>query len=1070
VSFGGDCDAEGQVAVQDDQSKSCTITNSKLPKLKVIKEIEGGDGSTFDISVGATKALDDAEDGASDERSYSPGTYSVTETFGDGSPIGADWTVVFSGDCDEIGSVSLAYGDAKSCTITNKRKPKLTVVKVIEGGNGASFDLAVNGSTVLDDVGGSGGQVTNTYPVDTAYSVSETLGNGDPVDPAVWETSESGDCSGTLAAGDAKTCTITNKRKPKLTVVKVIEGGNGASFDLAVNGSTVLDDVGGSGGQVTNTYPVGTAYSVSETLGDGDPIDPAVWETSESADCSGTLAAGDEKTCTITNKRKPKLTVVKRIVGGDGSSFDISVGGTKVLDDAGDGASDTRTYEPGSYAVTETLGNGDPVPSGWSTGYSSDCSQGSVMLAYGDDKICTITNSKLPILIVIKNVVGGIKSPSDFQISVSGNGPSPSGFSGSSDGTVVTLGPGAYDVSEVEDPHYAALYSPDCEDGTIDYGESKTCTITNTRKPSGITIEKVASPTAVSEPGAQVTFTFTVNNTSPVDTVTITELTDSVYGDLFARGDCDELEGLQLAPADGAAGGPDEATCSFTAVVSGNAGDAHHNVATVEGRDEDNRPVTDSDSADVDITDVAPSIKVTKIADPETLPEPGGPVEFTVEVENTSVSTDPVTITSLVDDPDGAGPAEPIDLDGRGSCDVPQTIQPGETYTCTFTRTVTGNAGDAKTDVVTASGHDDDGHEVSDDDDATVTLTDVPSSLALEKSANPTSVQAPGGDVTFTVVVRNTSAVDAVTVDTLVDNVYGDLDGKGDCGTLIGKVLQPDDHGAGGPDEATCSFTGAVAGAGGSSHTDVVTVTGHDDDGAELTAHDDATVTITPLIDLFVTKNDLPDPVQLNGQLTYTIVVGNNGPDAATQVTLADPLPVGTSFVSVSTTQGSCTGGAVITCNLGTIPKGGTVTITLVVTARQSGVITNTVTVVGKEPESNTANNQATATTRVPAPVVRRPAAVVCDRFTVTPKSLTVGKRTTIVVRVTAAGRPAKGRRVVVKGAGIHKTARTNGRGVARIVVRPRRPGIVTITVPQKIACGAKRIGVVGAFQPPVTG
>ncbi|HEU6445091.1 MAG TPA: DUF11 domain-containing protein, partial [Gaiellaceae bacterium] len=207
-----------------------------------------------------------------------------------------------------------------------------------------------------------------------------------------------------------------------------------------------------------------------------------------------------------------------------------------------------------------------------------------------------------------------------------------------------------------------------------------------------------------------------------------------------------------------------------------------------------------------------------------------------------------------------------------------------------------------------------------------------------------------------------------------------------------------------------------------------------------------------------------------NGQLTYTIVVGNNGPDAATQVTLADPLPVGTTFVSVSTTQGSCTGGAVITCNLGTIPKGGTVTITLVVTARQSGVITNTVTVVGKEPESNTANNQATATTRVPAPVVRRPAAVVCDRFTVTPKSLTVGKRTTIVVRVTAAGKPAKGRRVVVKGAGIHKTARTNGRGVARIVVRPRRPGIVTITVPQKIACGAKRIGVVGAFQPPVTG
>ncbi|HEU6444807.1 MAG TPA: hypothetical protein VFL61_07120, partial [Gaiellaceae bacterium] len=191
VSFSGDCAANGEVSVQNDESKSCTITNSKRPKLKVVKKIEGGDGSTFDIFVGATQVLDDAEDGASNERAYAPGLYSVTENFGDGSSIGSDWTVVFSGDCDQNGSVSLAYGDAKTCTITNKRKPKLTVVKVIEGGNGASFDLKVNDSTVLDDVGGSGGQVTNTYPVDTAYSVSETLGNGDPVDPAVWETSES---------------------------------------------------------------------------------------------------------------------------------------------------------------------------------------------------------------------------------------------------------------------------------------------------------------------------------------------------------------------------------------------------------------------------------------------------------------------------------------------------------------------------------------------------------------------------------------------------------------------------------------------------------------------------------------------------------------------------------------------------------------------------------------------------------------------------------------------------------------------------------------------------------------
>ena len=102
---------------------------------------------------------------------------------------------------------------------------------------------------------------------------------------------------------------------------------------------------------------------------------------------------------------------MKRIIGGDGSSFDISVGATKVIDDGGDATAHTGVYDPGSYPITETLGNGDPIPAGWSTGFSGDCPQGIVTLDYGDDKTCTITNSKLPILTVIKNVVGGIKAP-----------------------------------------------------------------------------------------------------------------------------------------------------------------------------------------------------------------------------------------------------------------------------------------------------------------------------------------------------------------------------------------------------------------------------------------------------------------------------------------------------------------------------------------------------------------------------------------------------------------------------------------------------------------------------------
>ena len=104
---------------------------------------------------------------------------------------------------------------------------------------------------------------------------------------------------------------------------------------------------------------------------------------------------------------------------------------------------------------------------------------------------------------------------------------------------------------------------------------------------------------------------------------------------------------------------------------------------------------------------------MTKSATPTSLPEPGGNATFDVTIKNTS-AVDSVTITSLSDDVYG-------NLDGKGSCDAPQTIAAGGSYSCSFSGAVSGNAGSSHTDVVTASGTDDDGNPVSDQDDATVT-------------------------------------------------------------------------------------------------------------------------------------------------------------------------------------------------------------------------------------------------------------------------------------------------------------------------------------------------------------
>ncbi len=69
---------------------------------------------------------------------------------------------------------------------------------------------------------------------------------------------------------------------------------------------------------------------------------------------------------------------------------------------------------------------------------------------------------------------------------------------------------------------------------------------------------------------------------------------------------------------------------------------------------------------------------------------------------------------------------------------------------------------------------DDDGTKADDTGSATVTIDDVAPTVQVDKSANPTHLNEPGGTVTFTVDVKNTSN-ESVTLTDLVDDVYGDL-------------------------------------------------------------------------------------------------------------------------------------------------------------------------------------------------------------------------------------------------------------------------------------------------------
>lgn len=127
--------------------------------------------------------------------------------------------------------------------------------------------------------------------------------------------------------------------------------------------------------------------------------------------------------------------------------------------------------------------------------------------------------------------------------------------------------------------------------------------------------------------------------------------------------------------------------------------------------------------------------------------------------------------------------------------------------------------------------------------------------------------------------------------------------------------------------------------------------------------------------DLRVTWSDLPDPVRIGNDLTYTITVTNAGPVEARGVFVRATTPTHTTFQSVaapaewtvSTPNVAATGD--ITFASVSLAAGASVILTAVVQVASAlidaTVITNAVTVAADNPDPSVANNSATATTTV---------------------------------------------------------------------------------------------------------
>lgn len=128
-----------------------------------------------------------------------------------------------------------------------------------------------------------------------------------------------------------------------------------------------------------------------------------------------------------------------------------------------------------------------------------------------------------------------------------------------------------------------------------------------------------------------------------------------------------------------------------------------------------------------------------------------------------------------------------------------------------------------------------------------------------------------------------------------------------------------------------------------------------------------ASTTVTGSADLAVSITDSPDPIRVGKNLTYQITLTNYGVSSADLTTLSDTLPAGVSFVSATSTQGSCLNNlGTVTCDFGTLNAYTTATVDIVVTVNvKRTTLTNTVSVSSSVVDPNTANNSATALTTV---------------------------------------------------------------------------------------------------------
>ena len=130
-----------------------------------------------------------------------------------------------------------------------------------------------------------------------------------------------------------------------------------------------------------------------------------------------------------------------------------------------------------------------------------------------------------------------------------------------------------------------------------------------------------------------------------------------------------------------------------------------------------------------------------------------------------------------------------------------------------------------------------------------------------------------------------------------------------------------------------------------------------------------APASAAPKEDLSLTLVDTADPIAVGERTTYSFTVTNKGAWASNDVQTYLTLPSEVAFESATPGQGSCSGWETrVECQLGSLARGASVVIDVVVRAQDAGSATATATVRSSRNDSYPQDNSARETTKITAP------------------------------------------------------------------------------------------------------